>query len=100
MDIPKGVKGSQARESFRCVLLDERAEFDTIPSLFVEENEVVAEHGASSSPISDEEKYYLMSRGLSESETVKLIVDGTFSDLYEGFWFGEDLKKRIEKIIW
>ncbi len=99
MDVKKGVVGSKASEKFRCVLLDERAEFETIPSLFVEEDRVTAEHGASSSPLSEDQIFYLMSRGLSEKEAIELVVEGYFQDVYERFEFGNELRNRVRSLI-
>lgn len=53
-----------------------------IPNMFIEENSVEARHGSVVGKISDEDIFYLMSRGISESEAITLLVKGLiFSNL-------------------
>lgn len=47
-----------------------------VPNMFIEEDSVNARHGSVIGKISDEEIFYLMSRGISESDAINLVVKG------------------------
>ncbi len=89
MDAKRGSKGSKISEKFECLFLDEKSSFEAIPSLFISENELSAEHGATAYEIPQDQIFYMMSRGLSGKESKLLIASGVF----DGF---EDLKSFIE----
>jgi len=74
-------KGAENVKSFvRCdaLMLDEVSRSDTYPSIEIDEDQVSIEHEASVSKISDEQLFYLMSRGLGEAEAKTMIVNGFF----------------------
>ncbi|MCC6177422.1 MAG: Fe-S cluster assembly protein SufB [Chloroflexi bacterium] len=74
-------KGAENVKSFvRCdaLMLDEVSRSDTYPSIEIDEDQVSIEHEASVSKISDEQMFYLMSRGLGEAEAKTMIVNGFF----------------------
>jgi Fe-S cluster assembly protein SufB len=74
-------KGAENVKSFvRCdaLMLDEISRSDTYPSIEIDEDQVSIEHEASVSKISDEQLFYLMSRGLGEAEAKTMIVNGFF----------------------
>ena len=56
--------------------MDDDSSSDTIPLNKVAVGDVAMEHEAKVSKVSEEELYYLMSRGLSEEEATKMIVMG------------------------
>lgn len=66
------------RSNVRCdaLLLDENARTDTYPTIRVEENETEIGHEATVSKVGEDQLFYLMSRGLDESEAYSLIVNG------------------------
>ena len=57
-------------------MLDSISRSDTIPVNDIETDEVIFSHEAKIGKISDEAIFYLMSRGLSETEAKALIVRG------------------------
>ncbi|MBQ9328312.1 MAG: Fe-S cluster assembly protein SufB [Solobacterium sp.] len=67
-----------SRSKIECdtLILDDRSKSDTIPLDINENNTSVIEHEAKVSKISEEELFYLMSRGLSESQATEMIVMG------------------------
>src|SRR5215218_9777309 len=74
-------KGAENVKSFvRCdaLMLDEISRSDTYPSIEIDEDQVSIEHEASVSKISDEQLFYLMSRGLNEVDAKTMIVNGFF----------------------
>ncbi|MDQ2905512.1 MAG: Fe-S cluster assembly protein SufB [Chloroflexota bacterium] len=66
------------KSSVRCdaLLLDETARTDTYPTIRVENNETEIGHEATVSKVGEDQLFYLMSRGLDESEAYSLIVNG------------------------
>jgi Fe-S cluster assembly protein SufB len=74
--IPKGSKGSKSFVRCDALLLDELSRSDTYPVNIVHEQDVTLGHEASVSKIGEQQLFYLMSRGLSETQATSLIVNG------------------------
>ena len=76
VEIKKGAINSKS--STRCdgLMLDNISKATTLPCLDVAESDVNVSHEAVVGKIGEEQLFYLMSRGLSESEATKLIVSG------------------------
>ena len=60
------------------LILDEGSRSDTYPTMEVANSTARCEHEASVSKVSDEQLFYLMSRGHSEEESLAMIVNGFF----------------------
>jgi Fe-S cluster assembly protein SufB len=60
------------------LILDDESRSDTYPTMEVANPTARCEHEASVSKVSDEQLFYLMSRGHSEEEALALIVNGFF----------------------
>ena len=58
------------------LILDKLSKSDTIPTNEVKNNTSYIEHEATVSKISEEQLYYLMSRGISEKEATQMIIMG------------------------
>lgn len=58
------------------IIMDDISRSDTIPFNEIHNSQVALEHEAKVSKISEEQLYYLMSRGLSEQEATEMIVMG------------------------
>ncbi len=73
---------SGVKVNVRCdaLLLDEESRTDTYPVMEIEEERVEVAHEATVSKIGEEQLFYLTSRGLSEEEALKMIVNGFFRD--------------------
>ncbi|MCS7002602.1 MAG: Fe-S cluster assembly protein SufB, partial [Dehalococcoidia bacterium] len=69
---------TNVKANVRCdaLLLDDQSRSDTYPSIEVEEDAVTIGHEATVSKVGEEQLFYLMSRGLSESDAATLIVNG------------------------
>jgi Fe-S cluster assembly protein SufB len=69
---------TDVRSNVRCdaLLLDETSRTDTYPYIEIEEEDVEVGHEATVSKVGEEQLFYLMSRGLSESEAYTMIVSG------------------------
>ncbi len=58
------------------LLLDEASRTDTIPDIQVKNNDVTIAHEATVGKLSEEDLFYLMSRGISEEAAKAMIVSG------------------------
>jgi len=77
----KVAKGATNAKSFvRCdaLLLDQESRSNTYPSIEIDEEQADIGHEATVSRLSDEQVFYLQSRGLTEAEAKGLIVNGFF----------------------
>lgn len=63
------------------LLLDDFSRSDTYPVEKVFNNQVEIQHEATVSKIGDDQLFYLMSRGVSEEDARKMIVNGFIADL-------------------
>ncbi|HJN93864.1 MAG TPA: Fe-S cluster assembly protein SufB [Dehalococcoidia bacterium] len=66
------------RSNVRCdaLMLDDQSRSDTYPYMEIDEKQVDIGHEATVSKVGEEQLFYLMSRGLSEDEATKMIVNG------------------------
>jgi Fe-S cluster assembly protein SufB len=71
---------TDVKVNVRCdaLLLDEKSRSDTYPTMEVDEDQVQVGHEATVSKVGEEQLFYLMSRGLKESDAIALIVNGFF----------------------
>ncbi|ASP27988.1 FeS assembly protein SufB [Spiroplasma corruscae] len=67
---------SKARVECDTLILDNKSHSDTIPQNKVHNNKSQIEHEATVSKVSEEQLFYLMSRGLTEQQALEIIVMG------------------------
>ncbi|AHI53146.1 Fe-S cluster assembly protein SufB [Spiroplasma culicicola] len=67
---------SKARVECDTLILDNQSHSDTIPQNKVHNNQSQIEHEATVSKVSEEQLFYLMSRGIDEQQALELIVMG------------------------
>ena len=79
--VARGAHNSKSNVICDALILDDKSRSDTYPYIEVDEDDVTIEHEASVSKISDEQLFYLMSRGLSEAEASSMIVTGFIEPL-------------------
>ena len=72
----KRAKGARSHVECDTIILDNYSYSDTIPQNIVSNDDVFLEHEASVSKVSEEQLFYLMSRGLTEKEATEMIVMG------------------------
>jgi Fe-S cluster assembly scaffold protein SufB len=75
-----GCKGAKVNVRCDALLLDEISRTDTYPVMEIEEEEVEVAHEATVSKIGEEQLFYLQSRGLTDDQAIKMIVNGFFRD--------------------
>jgi len=82
--IEHGAHLCDAYQTNRNILLSEHARAQTVPNLEILTNDPTkCGHAASVGPVSDEELFYLMSRGIPEKEAERLIVFGFFAEVLD-----------------
>ena len=74
--IEAGAKNSKSSVVCDALILDSQSRSDTYPYIDIKEQDVTVEHEASVSKISQEQLFYLTSRGLTEAEASTMIVNG------------------------
>ncbi len=74
--------GTDTYEHNRNLLLTEGTRADSVPNLEIETGEIVgAGHASATGRFDDEQLFYFMSRGISETEARRLVVRGFFAEL-------------------
>lgn len=76
LKVAKGAINVKANVRCDALLLDELSRSDTYPTMEIEEEKVSVAHEATVGKISEDQIFYLMSRGLTESEALAAIVLG------------------------
>ena len=79
--VEKGAKHTKCNVVCDALILDPASRSDTYPYIEISEQDVSVGHEASVSRIGEEQLFYLMSRGLSESEASTMIVNGFIEPL-------------------
>ncbi|HLD81693.1 MAG TPA: Fe-S cluster assembly protein SufB [Patescibacteria group bacterium] len=71
-------RATNAKVKVRCdaLLLDRASRSDTYPTMEIDTNKVSVEHEASVSKLSEDQLFYLQSRGLSRQDAERMIVAG------------------------
>ena len=77
----KDVKRCKSSVVCDALILDPESESDTYPYIEVEAQDVTVEHEASVSRLGESQLFYLMSRGIPETEAASLIVSGFIEPL-------------------
>ncbi len=76
VQIQEGAAGSKSTVKCDALLVDTISRSDTYPYVDVREDDVSMGHEATVSKVSDDQLFYLMSRGLGEDEAMAMIVRG------------------------
>ena len=72
----KGAHGCTSTVRCDALLLDEHSRSDTYPTMEIDEEDVKIGHEASVSRLGVNQLFYLMSRGITEEEAAKMVVNG------------------------
>lgn len=94
IDFKKGCKKAKGNENEYCMLLSDKAKSIALPMLLCTEDNVEGNHSTASGKIDNNQLFYIMSRGLSYKEAVKLIVKANFNKIIERIT-DEELKNEV-----
>ena len=78
-------QGTNAMQTNRNLVLSDDAEAHSVPNLEILANDVRCGHGSTVGPLDDEQRYYLMSRGLPRARADRLQVLGFFEEALQRF---------------
>ena len=76
VQVQKGAERSRSTVRCDALLVDDISRSDTYPYVDVREDDVSMGHEATVSKVSEDQLFYLMSRGMSEEEAMAMIVRG------------------------
>jgi len=97
VSIKKGAKNTNTFFREDALLLSDSAKAEAIPSLEIDENEVKAGHASTVGPVDAEQLFYLTSRGITQKEARKLIVQGYFTGVLNQL--PQQEKNRLETFL-
>lgn len=81
IDFKRGSAGSKGQEEEYAVLLNPKVRGRSAPLILCEEEDVDGQHAASTGRIDENRLFYLMSRGLSETDARRLIIEAQFAPI-------------------
>ncbi|MCX0272363.1 Fe-S cluster assembly protein SufB [Nocardia zapadnayensis] len=76
VQVNKGAYGSKSTVKCDALLVDTISRSDTYPYVDIREDDVTMGHEATVSKVSEEQLFYLMSRGMTEDEAMAMVVRG------------------------
>ncbi len=76
LEVANGATGTKSKVVCDALLLDDKSESDTYPTIRIDESDADMGHEATVSKVGDDMLFYLQSRGLDEEEASKMIVNG------------------------
>ena len=81
--VDEGAHFTDAYQTCRNLINSETAEANSMPGLEINADQVKCSHGSTSSPVSEEELFYLKARGIPDDEARRLIVIGFADDVIQ-----------------
>lgn len=76
VQVNKGAHGSRSSVKCDALLVDTVSRSDTYPYVDIREDDVTMGHEATVSKVSEDQLFYLMSRGMTEDEAMAMVVRG------------------------
>jgi len=96
--IEKGMKHANAFQTLKGIIMSDQAIVEVNPILLIDEFDVKAGHGATIGKIAEDALYYLRSRGLTQREAEKLIINGFLKPVIDEI-DDEPLKERFAHLV-
>lgn len=84
---------SKCSQLSKGIIMDDDSKITSLPILLIDEYDVEANHGASIGKMSDDDLFYLMSRGLNKTEAFLLMLEGIINPFIQAIE-NEDLKRK------
>ncbi|MDP3918754.1 MAG: Fe-S cluster assembly protein SufB [Nanoarchaeota archaeon] len=96
--VGKNAKNTKSNVECDALLIDEESTSNTYPYMKIDNKDVSIGHEARVGKIGEEEIFYLMSRGLSEQQAIKMVVSGFIEPIVKAlpFEYAIELNKLIE----
>ncbi|WP_405852988.1 Fe-S cluster assembly protein SufD [Streptomyces sp. NBC_00090] len=97
--IQAAAEGTDTYELNRNLVLTDGARVDSVPNLEIETGEIAgAGHASATGRFDDEQLFYLMSRGIPETEARRLVVRGFFAELVQQIGLPDVQERLLAKI--
>jgi Fe-S cluster assembly protein SufD len=96
--IEKGMKQANAFQTLKGIITSDQAIVEVNPILLIDEYDVKAGHGATIGKIEENQLYYLMSRGLTQRESERLIINGFLQPIIDEI-DDEPLRERFVNLV-
>ncbi|MFI5036633.1 MAG: SufB/SufD family protein [Acidimicrobiales bacterium] len=97
IEIEKGAKRTDARQTNHNLLLSPAAHADSVPNLDIRENDVLCAHASSVGPLDQLQLWYLESRGVDPHEAERLMIQGFFTEMLTEL--PRDLARLVEEDV-
>jgi Fe-S cluster assembly protein SufD len=104
--VDRDAQQTDAFQESRNLLLSKKSHADAIPGLEIEADDVRCTHAAAVAQVDREQLFYLTSRGLSEEDATRLVVEGFLASLVERIpegpvreRIGEALERRLAELL-
>ncbi len=81
--VDKGAAGTNAFQTNRNLVLHAGARADSVPNLEIEDNDVRCSHASAVGPISEDQRFYLASRGVPPDAADRLITLGFLDEVLQ-----------------
>jgi Fe-S cluster assembly protein SufD len=81
--IDMAAQKTDAKQANRNMLLSKDARANSIPMLEILADDVKCSHGATVGSLDEDQKFYLMARGIDRSSAERVIVEGFFEDVVQ-----------------
>lgn len=96
--IARGARTTSAYQRANTLLLTKSARADAIPALTIDEDDVQAGHAATVGQVDADQLFYLMSRGLSPVNAIRMIVAGFFDPIMQRIPL-DDVRNDLQQLI-
>lgn len=83
IQIARDAQNSHTYLQTHSMLLSAKAKADAIPSLIVETDNVSASHGGTVGEIDEAQVFYMMTRGISRQDAIRILVEGYFEPVVQ-----------------
>lgn len=83
IEVDKGADGTDANQLCRYLMLNDKVRASAKPQLKIYADDVACAHGATIGQLEEEEKFYLVSRGLDTTTSSALLVRGFVTEVLE-----------------
>lgn len=94
IDFKNGAKKARGNENESCVLLSSTAKSISLPMLLCSEEDVEGNHSTSAGRLDDKSLFYIMTRGFSKKDAMKLVLRAKFNKILDNIE-DNDLRKDI-----
>ncbi len=96
--VAPGAQKTDGYQANRNLILSKDARADSIPGLEISADDVRCSHGATVGKIDPEPLFYLLSRGIPQSEAERLVIEGFFDPIMQRIPF-EGVRRRFQQAI-